>query len=117
TAQTGQQILQSTAFDFSVAPVGVNSTGFVVSVRNTGSVNMNFSNTPMTASVTVYSRTNPEQGVVSQSTCSTINSGTLNVGQSNTYYFTCSGIAINMNQYYYVFRITIGSVAKEVTFT
>jgi len=117
TAQTGQQILQATAFDFSVAPVGVNSTGFIVSVRNTGSVNIDFSRTPMAASVTVYSRTNPELGVINQTTCSTYNTGTLNVGQSNTYYFTCSGITINMNQYYYVLRITIGATAKEVTFT
>jgi len=118
TAQTGQQILQATAFDFSVAPVGAQNGGntFQVSVRNTGSVNIDFSRTPMATSVTVYSRTNPELGVVDQRTCSTINTGTLNVGQSNIYTITCSGITINMNQYYYVLRITIGATAKEVVF-
>jgi len=121
TAQTGQQILQSTAFDFSVAPVGAQNGGntFQVSVRNTGSVNIDFSKTPMAASVTVYSRTNPELGVVDQKTCTADTTGKspLNVGQSQTYTITCSGITINMNQYYYVVRITIGSVAKDVTFT
>ncbi len=117
TTQTGQQILQTTAFDFSVAPVGINGSNFVVSIRNTGSVNIDFSRTPAIAAVTAYDRLNPEAGVVQQATCSNISTGTLGVGQSGVFTFTCSGITVNISKYYYVLRVTIGSTAKEVTFT
>jgi len=122
TAQTGQQILQSTAFDFSVAPVGTTPSGsnliFTVSIRNTGSVNIDFSKTQVNASVAVYNRTAPEVGVWKQNICttSTTLSGTLNVGSSTIVNFTCSNVG-NITLNYYVLRVTMGAVAKEVTFT
>jgi len=117
TAQTGQQILQSTAFDFSVAPIASpnGTSNFSVSIRNTGSVNIDFSKTNAIAAVTVYDRLNPAAGVVNQTSCSTINTGNLSVGESKSFIFTC-GVNIDVSRYYYVLRVTIGSTSKEVIF-
>ncbi|RDD52287.1 hypothetical protein BA065_02480 [Nanoarchaeota archaeon NZ13-N] len=121
TAQTGQQILQSTAFDFSVAPVGTTTSGssiiFTVSIRNTGSVNIDFGRTQVNASVSVYNRTAPEIGIWKQDICTltTPLQNPLNVGSSMIVNFSCSNVG-NITANYYVLRVTMGAVAKEVTF-
>jgi len=119
TTQTSQQIIQQTAIDFKLTQVGVNSASgaFIVTITNTGSATIDTTRVGVLAYVTVYSKLNP--GTPNGTFQCSISNFTLSPGQVTQQTITCSNLANNIDftRNYYVVKVVIGSVDREIVFS
>jgi len=118
TTQATQQVVQQTALDFKLSPLAVdrNTKTFTVAITNTGTATIETAKVGKYAYVTVYSKLTP--GTPTDTYQCTIDDFTLSPGQVTQQTVTCNNLpSIDLTKEYYVLKIIIGQVSREVTFS
>jgi len=124
TTQSAQQIIQQTAIDFKLTPVSVsgvssdaNKLNFTVIITNTGNAKIDNS-LNILIFADVYRKISPGTPLETCS-CEEPTISSLNPGAAQQYNIicTCKENRSDRTTYYYVLKVTIGNVYREVAFT